>query len=415
MKSVASKSSVSASAADGGRVRRVEHVEGLGAEAALDHLRARGSSRPSRAGRRCRSTRARRAPRRSAAGRRAGCASASARPASRATSPRRLPVQSVGSRSQIRATSSAGATVLTPASSQERRARARRTRVAAPCSARAPSPAIVAERASRDLARQPLGDRVHVRLVLVADQDQRRHLHVAEPPRQILDEQLLLVLGHVTLELVGLQLHLGDARTHRGIDVLGLAPRPVDPRLQAHLDRRVEVACLERGLLLRPLRPQLLRPFVSGHARRDQDERGDELGPCERDLERDPASERHADQRRLARSRAASSASITSRACANGPGSSGVRPKPRRSSRSTRKDSAYRSHCSSHMRLSQIPSCTSTSAGPFAGDLRVDRHAPRPQAETSSPRLAWMPSSSSVNESENFCTPSCSSVTTTSS
>ena len=49
-----------------------------------------------------------------------------------------LPVQSVGSRSQIRATSSAGATALIrpPAGTA---ARARRTRVAAPCSARAPS------------------------------------------------------------------------------------------------------------------------------------------------------------------------------------------------------------------------------------------------------------------------------------
>src|SRR5262249_22344744 len=50
--------------------------------------------------------------------------------------------------------------------------------------------------------------------------------------------------------------------------------------------------------------------------------------------------------------------------CANGPDPSGELPNPRRSTRSRRNDGDHSCHSRSHIRLSQIPSCTSTTAGP---------------------------------------------------
>ena len=76
-----------------------------------------------------------------------------------------------------------------------------------------------------DLAREALRDRVHVGLVLLADEDERRRANLAELLREVVDEELLLVLLHSDRELVGPPLHLGDAGAHLRVDVLRPAAR----------------------------------------------------------------------------------------------------------------------------------------------------------------------------------------------
>ena len=331
MKSVASRSSCSSSAANRRRVRRVEDVEARDPERAPDHLRARGSTRPSRAGRSCRSVRSRQVlDELSSSSTR--CACASARRASRASAPRRCRSRSSGraprSGRRARRARRLPAHRRNASTSWSNSSRPLEARARARC------PAIVARRALGNLALEPLGDRVHVRAVLLADQDERRHarprraaprgLARAAPPRPSSPDG--------QLELEGAPLHLADPRAHLRVDVLRRAPRAVDPHAQVHLDRRVEVAALERRLFLRPSRPAS-PPTTRGRAgpapraraprraragrRRPRARRGRRARRRRAPVARSPSSLEQVDAGRAA--------------CENGPGSSGERPKPRRS------------------------------------------------------------------------------------
>jgi hypothetical protein len=91
-------------------------------------------------------------------------------------------------------------------------------------------------------------------------------------------------------------LHLADAPANVGIHVLGAPTRTVDPRPQVDLDRRVEVARLERRLLLGPAGLHLVRPVVPREARSDEHERRDQVWPGQRNLQRDPPAEGNADE-----------------------------------------------------------------------------------------------------------------------
>ena len=86
----------------------------------------------------------------------------------------------------------------------------------------------------------------------------------------------------------------------RRVDVLGLAARPVDPLPQARLRGGLEIASLERLLLGAPARAGCVGPGPPGQSRCDQHEPVDEIGAQHRELERDAAAERGADDGRRA-------------------------------------------------------------------------------------------------------------------
>ena len=106
---------------------------------------------------------------------------------------------------------------------------------------------------------------------------------------------------------------------------------------------------------------------------------------------------------------------------------SGARLEPPIPSRQTRSNSTCANRSSSSCTRSCMRSGSSSQPSHFASSPPVQTLASRLQirstssavpdrhAETSSPRFALMPSSSSANESENFWTPSRSSVSVTSS
>ena len=72
--------------------------------------------------------------------------------------------------------------------------------------------------------------------------------------------------GHLQLESAAL--HLADARPQVGVDLGRRAARAVDPHAEIHLDGRVDVSTLERGLLFGPARPGSPRTsLVPGAAR----------------------------------------------------------------------------------------------------------------------------------------------------
>jgi hypothetical protein len=126
-------------------------------------------------------------------------------------------------------------------------------------------------------------------------------LDLAEPRTGIGDQQLLVgVVPHWHLQVEGAPLHRADAVAHGRIDLRRVARRPVDPEAHVQLGRRIEVAAPDRRVLGGAEVTHRLRPFVVGQARPDEDERRDPLRRRQRDLERDPAAERRADQRRRA-------------------------------------------------------------------------------------------------------------------
>ena len=323
------------------------------------------------------------------------------------------PVQSVASRAQMRSTTSAGATALTaPTGGTE--ARAGRTHGALEAGhvrgvrdRRAPSVG--------ELALEPVGDLVHVRDVLLADQDERRSVDLAHPLRQVAHERLFLGrLPDGQLELVGAPLHLGDARSHVRVDVFGLPPRAVDPGAQAHLDRSIDVSPLE-GLHLRLVRRvHLRRPVVAGEAGAHEHESLDQLRASNRNLERDAASHRDADERRLLHALLLEQLDQIA----------GVRVAPRPDRRAPEAAQVVAEHAMRgperlplrvpHPAVAD-PRVDEDDRRAVAGGLDVQIRGRDVQAETSSPRLPRTPSSSSAKESENFCTPSFSSTATTSS
>ena len=99
------------------------------------------------------------------------------------------------------------------------------------------------------------------------------------------------------LQLERVPLHLADRRPHGRVDVGGRAARPVDPHPQVELGRRVEVSARDGLVLGRAVRAHRLRPLEARQPGPDEDERAHELGPHDRELERDAAAERAADER----------------------------------------------------------------------------------------------------------------------
>ena len=102
---------------------------------------------------------------------------------------------------------------------------------------------------------------------------------------------------------------------------------------------------------------------MPGQARRDEHESGDQLGPCDRHLQRNAAAERAADECRPLEpvllekldqvSRVREAAGLERRA-----------PEAAHVVRRTRWPRVNVSHCGSHTRLSQMPSWTRAIAGP---------------------------------------------------
>ena len=99
------------------------------------------------------------------------------------------------------------------------------------------------------------------------------------------------------LQLERAALHLGDERAHVGRRCAGRPLGAVDPEPHVHLDRRVDVAALERVLLGLPALEQLVRELVVVERRVEQRQRADALGVRERDVERDRAAHRGRDER----------------------------------------------------------------------------------------------------------------------
>ena len=203
------------------------------------------------------------------------------------------------------------------------------------------------------------------------------------------------------------------ARTSR-VDVApGCRRGPSTHVRRRHLDCRVEISALEAPPPPRPSRPESPSDqLVAGEPGADEDERRDEL----RSARRQPRARRGRPARRR-RARPGRTRGRSSRL------DQVVRVRERAAGRvATRRSRASRSgapgasrgtarHWGSHMRLSADALVErGRPLGPRPRPRRAARTRLAPQAATSSPRLAWMPSSSSVNESENFWTPSRSSV-----
>ena len=243
---------------------------------------------------------------------------------------------------------------------------------------------------ARDLALEPLGDRVHVGPVLVADEDQRRHLRSRRAARRSPRRAALpRLLAH---RHAGARARAAASRRRvrrtAGSTSSGCAaarrptcagsPRP--PRR----GRRASSAASSSPQA--PASPATTRgragPAPTSTSARD------ELRARERDLERDAAAERHADERGRARARARSSmldqvagvreacparaASGRSRAGRAGATRKRLRvPLPLRIPHAAVADPLVDEH----------------ERGPFAGDLRVDRHAQRLRPRRA--RRAW--------------------------
>src|SRR5438093_8870643 len=130
---------------------------------------------------------------------------------------------------------------------------------------------------------------MHVRQILLADEHQGWNPDLAEALGEVGDEQLLLgAVAEGNLQLERAALHLADPRAYLRVDLVRAAPRPVDPHAEVDLDRRVEVAGLQRGFLFSPAGDRLLRPVVTGEDRGDEDEGANEVRARGPDLEDNP-------------------------------------------------------------------------------------------------------------------------------
>ena len=387
MKSVASRSSVSAEAPDRRRVRRVEHVEALGAEGALEHL-----------GREARAAHPEQDEGVDLA-RRADLLDEALQVAEPAAHPHRLvqpaePLRLVIAGPERRVTLPDPRDELGRARGRSRRLPQERehelVELAGALHARhVRRRGDRLEPRARDLALEqlvrspacPAGPRR--RRSRASARRSRRAARrgrgrAAPPPRPRLRH----------LELERAPLHLADALAHGRIDVLGLAPRPVDPGAQVHLDRLVQVAGLERRLFLAP--GVLRSPATSrGRAARAPTSTSAEyeLGPGERDLEHDTAAERHAEERGALEAvvaRASRSGRARSRSC----------PARAASGRSRAGRAGGRGRTRAYALPLRIPHAAvadplvhERERRPFAGDLRVDRHAQRLRPRRA--RRAW--------------------------
>ena len=156
-----------------------------------------------------------------------------------------------------------------------------------------PAPSIVARRAPGISAGELLGHRLDVLEVLGADDDERRCADLSEPRlgRDLRPDRLHLAF-HGQLLLVGAERHRLRQLAHLGGGVGG------EPHPRLLRGGRREVAALDRLLFLGEARLRRLRPAPGSEACADQDEPLDEIGPCRRELDRDPAAEGAADDSR---------------------------------------------------------------------------------------------------------------------
>ena len=86
------------------------------------------------------------------------------------------------------------------------------------------------------------------------------------------------------------------------IDVVRSAPDAVHPEADVDLRGGIEVTRLDRGVLGLAIRAHGLRPLVVGKTGPAQHQRRGQLGPSDRQLQRDPAAHRDGHQRRPLRS-----------------------------------------------------------------------------------------------------------------
>ena len=138
--------------------------------------------------------------------------------------------------------------------------------------------------------------------VELADEHERRRADLAQPAERGRVERAPLGIGlrcvGVELQLERALLHLADERAHARVDIVRLPLGPVDPRPQVELDRGVDVARVEQGVLLLAERLHLVREVPAADRGADQHERGDAIGMREREVERVLAAERGADHGR---------------------------------------------------------------------------------------------------------------------
>ena len=179
-------------------------------------------------------------------------------------------------------------------------------------------------------------------------------------------------------------------------------------------DRLVEIASLEGVLLALPCTRGFLGPGVARQAAPDQDERVDDGRPRQRDLERDASPDGRSHERsaldlqlveqreEITRMRVGAGrkrrAAVPAQVVPDRP----VCPREGLPLRAP------------HPAVAD-PRVDEDDIRAVPRDLRVQIQTGEAQAETSSPRFARTPSSSSLNESANFSTPSRSRTATTSS
>ena len=146
-----------------------------------------------------------------------------------------------------------------------------------------------------DARGEPIGDLAEVAHVVLAGHDQRGRADLGQALARALDQQLVLgVVPERQLELEGTALHRAHPCADLGIGVR----RAVEPEAQVELRRSIDVLGLEQLLLTLEERVHLRRPLVVGERRVGEDEPLDQLRTRQRQVERDEAAERGADERR---------------------------------------------------------------------------------------------------------------------
>ena len=178
------------------------------------------------------------------------------------------PVQTVGSRAQIRSTSSTASRELMLLDLREEAQHELVELVAgAPCSERAPSP-----RSSRG-AYSGFRPRACRRSACISGRSSSPTTisvgTAISPSRSAWSGASSSNVGSPVYRLVELErpaLHLADPAAQVRVDVSGERPWAVDPHPEIHLDRRVQVSTLERRFLFGPAGLGLLGPLVAGQA-----------------------------------------------------------------------------------------------------------------------------------------------------
>jgi hypothetical protein len=152
---------------------------------------------------------------------------------------------------------------------------------------------------TRDLTREPFGDRVKVLDVFAAVEDERGQSKLAKPLRDVGNEQILLDIEARKLQLERAALHRGDLCAECRVDRVWGSAGAVDPEADVEIDDSLDISALDRILLSGAVAAHFLRPLVARQAGIDEHQRPHTLRLGAGDLQRDPTTERTPHERHI--------------------------------------------------------------------------------------------------------------------